>query len=157
MSDHRPLVLIAISTAVVALDQLVKLAVRHLSAPHELLGGLVTLLYTENAGAFLSLGAQLPAVVRELLFGAVVAIVIAVALYTIVTRRVHGSDAVAVAMIAGGGLGNLIDRLLHTGRVTDFLYLSIGALHTGVFNLADVAITGGVAWLFLSSMLPRKR
>ncbi|MGZ7078065.1 MAG: signal peptidase II, partial [Thermoanaerobaculia bacterium] len=62
--------------------------------------------------------------------------------------------AVAVAMIGGGGVGNLIDRLTRGGRVTDFLFMQIGPLHTGVFNVADMAITIGVTWLFVSSMLP---
>ena len=38
------------------------------------------------------------------------------------------------------------------GRVTDFLYLSAGPLHTGVFNVADMAITFGVIWLMTSWM-----
>jgi signal peptidase II len=49
-----------------------------------------------------------------------------------------------IAFIIGGGIGNLIDRLRYGGFVTDFIYLAAGPLHTGVFNIADMAITGGV-------------
>ena len=56
----------------------------------------------------------------------------------------------------GGGAGNLIDRLRFGGRVTDFIYLAAGPLHTGVFNIADMAITGGVLWLALSSLWPKR-
>ena len=60
------------------------------------------------------------------------------------------SDEVALALILAGGVGNLIDRLRFVGRVTDFLYLSAGPLHTGVFNVADMAITLGILWLAVS-------
>jgi signal peptidase II len=53
------------------------------------------------------------------------------------------ADSVGVALILGGGLGNLIDRMAR-GRVVDFLQLRAGPLHTGVFNLGDLAIVAGV-------------
>ncbi len=65
------------------------------------------------------------------------------------------SDVVASLMIIGGGIGNLIDRIMRDGRVTDFIYLEAGPLHTGIFNVADMAITIGVMWLLVSSLLPR--
>ena len=51
----------------------------------------------------------------------------------------------AIALVVGGGLSNLIDRLVNEGRVVDFMQLGIGPLRTGVFNVADVAIMGGLA------------
>ena len=53
-----------------------------------------------------------------------------------------------------GGIGNLVDRVLRHGLVTDFAVVHIGPLHTGVFNLADVLIIIGVAailWTFRES------
>ncbi len=41
-------------------------------------------------------------------------------------------------------MANLIDRILRNGSVRDYVQLGIGPLHTGVFNLADVAIVAGV-------------
>ena len=70
--------------------------------------------------------------------------------------RSHGIDAIAVALIAAGGIGNLIDRVMFHGRVTDFIYLAAGPVHTGVFNVADMAITSGVIWLVISSFAPKK-
>jgi signal peptidase II len=58
---------------------------------------------------------------------------------------------IACVGILAGGLGNLIDRVTNHGQVTDFLNLGIGSLRTGIFNVADVAITGGallLAWLW---------
>ena len=62
----------------------------------------------------------------------------------------------SLALIVAGGIGNLIDRLRFGGYVTDFLYLHAWRLHTGVFNVADMAITGGVLWLLLAWVLPKR-
>jgi signal peptidase II len=156
---RRGLALAALIVAVIALDQWTKVLVReHLTPfPHTYAGGILSLLHAENEGAFLSLGANLPRTTRTLIFSGAVSIAVLLALGMLVTKRVHGIDAIAVALIAAGGVGNLIDRVARGGRVTDFLYLRAGPLHTGVFNVADVAITGGVVWLLLSSFLPQHR
>ena len=49
----------------------------------------------------------------------------------------------ALVLILAGGIGNLIDRLSNGGYVTDFICLGIGPIRTGIFNIADVAITLG--------------
>lgn len=53
-------------------------------------------------------------------------------------------------MIAGGGLENWLDRVLHQGAVTDFVSVGVGPLCTGIFNLADVCILAGVVLLLLA-------
>lgn len=153
---HR-LGLLAVILTILAADQWTKAAARaHLSAvPHHYADGLLTLVLTENEGAFLSLGSTLPEAVRTAIFTGVVAIAVLVALVLLVRGSVRGTDALAVALVAGGGIGNLVDRIARGGRVTDFLYLEAGPLHTGVFNVADMAITGGVLWLAATSFLPR--
>lgn len=135
----------------VALDQWTKTLVRaHVSVPRTYLGGLLTLVRTENTGAFLSVGADLPAWIRTLVFGGFVAVMLVGFTIAVVRGSISArGDTVAAAMIIGGGFGNLIDRLLRTGHVTDFLYLEAGPLHTGVFNVADMAITAGVIWLIV--------
>ncbi|HEY2325654.1 MAG TPA: signal peptidase II [Thermoanaerobaculia bacterium] len=155
MKSNR-LALALIILVVVGVDQWTKaLARTHLSPfPRTYAGGVVSLLHTENEGAFLSLGSTLPPTTRTLIFTGAVAIAVLLALGMLVFNRVHGYDAVAVALIAAGGIGNLIDRLFRDGRVTDFLYLAAGPLHTGVFNVADMAITLAVVWLLLSSFAP---
>lgn len=145
--------------SIVALDQWTKeLARRFLpGAPRHYLGGVFSLWYAENEGAFLSLGATLSPALRTFVFTVAVGIAVVVALVLLFTGRVRGLDSIAVALIAAGGIGNLIDRLTRLGRVTDFLYLSAGPIHTGVFNVADMAITGGVVWLLVSSFRPQRR
>jgi signal peptidase II len=62
-------------------------------------------------------------------------------------RRLEPWRVVALALVAGGGISNLIDRLLYNGRVTDFLNVGIGSLRTGIFNVADMAIMAGALLL----------
>jgi signal peptidase II len=114
--------------------------------------GVLTLLYAENRGAFLSLGTNFPQGVRMVVFDVVVAIGLVIATFVLFRGKLKHRDDVALAMIIAGGVGNLICRLRFGGRVTDFLYLAAGPLHTGVFNVADMAITLGVIWLMTSWM-----
>lgn len=48
------------------------------------------------------------------------------------------------ALIIGGGLSNLIDRIINQGAVIDFMNIGVGSLRTGIFNVADVAIMVGM-------------
>lgn len=60
---------------------------------------------------------------------------------------------IPLALITGGGLSNLLDRMIHDGGVVDFIRVGIETFHTGVFNLADMAIlTGsfGIGYLLLN-------
>jgi signal peptidase II len=141
-----------IFAAVVALDQWTKSLVRRfVGPPHTYAHGLITLLHTENTGAFLSLGANLPAWVRTLIFGVFVTVMLVLFTMSVVRGSMaRRGDVIAAAAIIGGGVGNLIDRLARSGNVTDFLYLQVGPLHTGIFNVADMAITCGVIWLVLT-------
>ncbi|HEV8582974.1 MAG TPA: signal peptidase II [Thermoanaerobaculia bacterium] len=135
-------------------DQAVKAIARgalESSPPVTLLGGAVRLEYTENPGAFLSLGANLPATARFLV--GVVFVAVSLATLLVFTFRAAGltpRQKAGLTLILGGGLGNLIDRLANHGQVIDFVSLGVGPLHTGIFNVADVAITAGVLLMFLS-------
>jgi signal peptidase II len=56
----------------------------------------------------------------------------------------------ASAIISGGAIGNVIDRILY-GKVVDFLDFHIGGYHWPAFNIADVAICTGIAiWIYAS-------
>ncbi len=149
---------VVIALAVIALDQWTKVLVReYVGMPRTYANGLLTVLRTENTGAFLSIGADLPQSIRTLLFGGFVGVLLVLFTIAVVKGSISRiGDTAAAAMIIGGGFGNLIDRLLRTGHVTDFLYLEAGMLHTGVFNVADVAITGGVLWLILTMRAAKK-
>ncbi|MCJ2038053.1 signal peptidase II [Methylobacterium sp. J-059] len=63
--------------------------------------------------------------------------------------------ATALGLIAGGALGNAIDRAAY-GAVFDFVHLHAGAWSWYVFNIADAAIVAGVVGLILDSVLPER-
>jgi signal peptidase II len=159
MTNARRFWLAAIILVTIALDQQTKMMARASlmnALPRHY--AVLTLLYTENPGAFLSLGENLPANIRHLVFDGLVSIGLLVAAFVLFTARMGpGSDDIAIAFIIGGGVGNLIDRFRLGGRVTDFIFLAAGPVHTGVFNVADMAITGGVLWLALSWLLTSLR
>ena len=125
------------------------------SAPISYLNGLVRFEYAENSGAFLSLGSALPSSARffllEVLVGALLVLGVGI---TVFSQRLSLRQKAVLALAVGGGLGNLIDRVSH-GAVVDFVSLGVGPLRTGIFNLADVAITiGMVGVLWLASTEP---
>ena len=65
-------------------------------------------------------------------------------------------EALALAVVIGGAVGNLIDRIVH-GAVVDFVHLYGFGYHFYVFNVADAAITLGVVILLLDGILPSKQ
>jgi len=145
--------------ACVGCDQVTKaLAAEHLAGrpPVLLLGGAFRLLYAENTGAFLSLGAGLPEAIRLWVFVIVTGAVLALLLvYALMHREaMRPWEMLALALVVGGGIGNLLDRIF-LGLVRDFLFLGVGRLRTGVFNVADMAITGG-ALLMLFGLRRRR-
>jgi len=110
-----------------------------------LLGGAVRFEYAENTGAFLSLGSTLPSGMRSLLFVGGTGVIV-LGLLVAMARGQGGSPSgsLGLALLAGGAVGNLIDRVAYDGAVVDFVSVGLGGLRTGIFNLADVAITSGV-------------
>lgn len=80
-----------------------------------------------------------------------VALAICVALAVWLARSTHWVTTVGLAMIIGGALGNVIDRL-RFGAVYDFLDVHAGGWHWPAFNAADSAISIGVVLLILDSL-----
>lgn len=115
-----------------------------------LLGGLVVLTRAENEGAFLSLGAGWPRPVRTAVFSGISSLVVAAAGAWLLVRRPPAATALSLALVVGGGAGNLVDRLTRGGCVTDFLNVGIGRLRTGIFNLADVFLLAGALLLVVA-------
>jgi len=64
-------------------------------------------------------------------------------------------ESFALGLIAGGAIGNVVDRI-RQGSVTDFLDFHIGGWHWPAFNLADVAITAGAACLLVVALFPQQ-
>lgn len=139
----------------VGCDQISKTAARaFLSSAHPItfFGGHLKFTLLQNVGAFLSLGARLPESSRFLVFSFGGSALILVGLYYLIFREhLSNRSFIALNFVLGGSIGNQIDRLLFHGSVTDFLFLSWGPVHTGVFNLADMAVVFGAAFFLLGS------
>jgi signal peptidase II len=148
--SQRTFVFVAILVACVGCDHAAKTVAQDVLAGSpavSLLGDAVRLELTSNPGAFLSLGAELPEAARRAVFMGVVPLTL-LALCWLAWRS--GASVLALGLIAGGGVGNWIDRLAHGGAVTDFVSLGAGPLRTGIFNLADVFIVAGVLLTILA-------
>jgi signal peptidase II len=136
------LLLWTVAGSVVIVDRITKLWAEHaLTAPRDLIDGVVTLRFTTNSGGAFSLGDRAP-----LLFAAA-ATVVCVAIAVTSFRPRSTAQAVALGLILGGATGNLLDRLLRgphlSGRVIDFIDLHVWP----VFNLADAGIVVGALLL----------
>ena len=152
----RVFVILLVSLSCIGCDQISKTIARQTlpqSGVIRLLGDTIRLEYTENLGAFLSFGASISEEVRFWVFLVLNgALLTGMLIYLILSKESKIGQTVALSFVLGGGLGNLIDRIFNDGRVIDFLNLGIGSLRTGIFNVADVAITTGVVLLLILSM-----
>jgi signal peptidase II len=150
----RLLLVSALLIACVGCDQISKHVVRShlaLAESHSFLGDTFRLIHVENTGAFLGLGDSLPESVKVAFFqGAVGLVVLALLWAAAFARDMNRGQVIALALLGAGGLGNLIDRVLYDGRVTDFLNLGVGSLRTGIFNIADVIEMIGVLVFLLA-------
>lgn len=113
------------------------------------LGNVITLEYSENAGAFLSLGEDWPPRARFILFSLGAALLLAFTGVALMSRDRSGSSIVGVTLFVAGGVSNLVDRVSR-GLVIDFMNIAVGPLRTGIFNVADVAIMAGAALAVVS-------
>ena len=144
-----------ISAGIVLLDQATKLLVDRWMALHEsldVIDGFLRLTYVRNRGAAFGIlsDAELPyqaALFSLLSLGALLAI----ALYAWRLPVESRLPRLALALIMGGAVGNLIDRM-RLGYVIDFVDAHIGPHHWPAFNVADSAISIGVTLLVLDML-----
>jgi signal peptidase II len=112
------------------------------------------LLYVENTGGFLGLGATLPSPLRTALFTVVTGGVLALFAVGLFRSKWSPWRMAGLTLFVAGGASNWIDRVLR-GSVVDFMNIGIGWMRTGIFNVADVAIMAGIALFLLPEF--RKR
>lgn len=126
--------------------------------PISLFNDTIRIVYSENTGATLGMGANLPEGVRFALFVLLNGLIsITTLIAALKMRELRLPQMIGLLLVASGGLGNLIDRLLNQGAAIDFLNLGIGSLRTGIFNVADVLILAGAAIFMLSSLREQKK
>jgi signal peptidase II len=115
------------------------------------LAGTVQLQYAENAGGFLSVGANLPPAARTAVFTIGTGLVLIALVATGIRMRVSGWRLVGLTLFLAGGASNWFDRATR-GSVVDFISVGLGPLRTGIFNVADVAILLGVTLVMIEEV-----
>jgi len=152
----RAVVILFVLLSCAGCDQMTKNIARQSlpgKEPIKMFNDTFRLQYAENPGAFLSLGANIPENMRYWLLTILTGVfLVALLTYLIKSRNINKRNTIALSAILGGGFGNLIDRIFNDGRVIDFLNLGIGPFRTGIFNVADIAITLGVFWIAILSI-----
>ena len=161
MPDVRKgsLIWLALSVLVFVLDQLTKwVAVSELQLYQQvpIIDDLFSFTLAYNTGAAFSFLADASGWQRWLF--AVIAVVVSVVLCVWLARLDHSKklEAIALALILGGAIGNLYDRVIH-GKVTDFILVHWQqSWFFPAFNIADSAITVGAALLLFDMFFGRK-
>lgn len=150
---RRLLPLLGLAAIVIALDRWTKhwaSTTLPFNRPVPVLGEFLRLTYTRNSGVAFGLGqgTGFPWYVFSIVAAAVI-------LWLLVRARVAGTARqLALALILGGALGNLVDRIV-TGEVVDFIEVGVRRWHWPVFNVADSAVSIGVVLFVLT--WPAKR
>ena len=150
---HR-LAPLAAALAILAADRVTKVWIeRNVSAwdIRSVIPGFLNIIHAENRGMAFSLLANAPESVRGFsLIGVAGIVLVFVAL--MFWRAAANLERWALALVMGGAVGNLWDRILR-GSVTDFIDVYYGDWHWATFNVADSAITCGALLLGLHLLL----
>jgi signal peptidase II len=159
-SASRKYVLFGVFLALsLGLDQwtkaLARSALRPLSPyrPKVIIDGFFSLRYSENPGVAFGMLQQMPG-------GRLVLTLLAVVAFVLVLTYLRKTEAaatrlhVALGLVGGGALGNVIDRIAY-GRVTDFIVWHVKQHEWPAFNVADAALCVGVALMVLDMLLTR--
>jgi signal peptidase II len=146
----------AIAAAVVVVDRITKAYIRSAFTAFDVtpvIPGFFNIVHTENPGAAFGILADSPSEWSSMLLVAVSLVVMAVIGVMLWKARptaiqAPGLVSVGLALVFGGALGNVWDRLFR-GTVTDFLQVFLGSYEFPSFNTADSAITVGAALLLI--------
>jgi signal peptidase II len=155
----RYLLLALLGVMIVVVDQVTKYWIMQSMRLHEsipIIPNLFSLTYIRNPGAAFGLLAGSSNAFRMVFFG--ITSLFALALLGTILLRLPEKDwmgQLSIAGILGGAIGNLIDRL-RFGEVIDFLDVYVESYHWPAFNVADSAITVGVACLIMHFAFERK-
>ena len=148
MKDRYALFFV-ISTVVFLLDQMTKYLIRsHLRLSEVIpVFPFFSVVYVDNTGSAFGM---LKSLGNPFFIGVAAAAIIVIAVMIIKVR----DNRLALSLILGGAAGNLTDRIVH-GYVIDFLDFSAGGHHWPAFNIADSALTVGIALLMIDMVLRR--
>ena len=148
---------IALALAIVVIDQITKFVILQKFVLHETLyvTSFFNLVYVRNTGAAFSLFADAGGWQRFFFIG----VAVAASAWVVWLLRRHPEQTLfclALAMILGGAVGNLIDRVIF-GSVVDFVQVHYAGYFFPAFNVADSAITVGAGLLLWDGFRPQQR
>jgi signal peptidase II len=153
MNGSKIAVLGSVLGGVLLLDFGTKLIVQrslHLYQQVNVVGDYVRLTYIHNPGAAFGITLGPPGASRYIfLFLSLIALAALAGMYW-VTPAKDKVRLASIALICGGAIGNLLDRIRSSAGVVDFLDVGVGDLRWPVFNVADIAVTTGAIFLALS-------
>lgn len=159
LNKLRAIMMLTVIAVVVALDQLSKfwiVANFSFGELRPIIDGFFNLTYTLNRGAAFGMFSGLSEGLRQLVLALTTTVALLAVLYFLAKDfRGRLPAQVALALILGGAVGNLIDRV-RIGAVIDFLDFYIGSAHWPAFNVADSCICIGVMVLILLKPMPGK-
>lgn len=147
-----------ILAGVVILDFITKMIIQSqlvLGQQRDIVGQFLRLTYIHNPGA--AFGINVGPYSRVIFLGLSVVALLALSAMYWFTPAADRVRLVAIALICGGAVGNLLDRLRSANGVVDFLDMGIGTLRWPVFNVADMAVTLGAVILALSLWKEERR
>jgi len=137
-----------ISSIVILLDYLTKKIIVTKVMLYESINVLpfLNIVHVQNKGAAFSILSNMG---NKYFIGISVIAIIAIAIY--LYRLPKGLELVALSLILGGAVGNLLDRI-SIGKVTDFIDVFVGKWHWPAFNVADSALTIGIALFLIANI-----
>ena len=150
------LLLLLPALAVIALDQISKFVLASIIPRYgsvAVIDGFFNLVHVRNRGIAFGLMNR-PGQGLQFYF-LVAATIGAIALLLFWFRKIKDEDpkiTIGLGLILGGAVGNFIDRI-RLGEVIDFLDFYVGSYHWPAFNAADAAITVGILWLAVNTIL----
>ncbi len=150
--------LVVIGGVIVIIDQLTKFFIVKYLPLHDtvpVVSGLFNIIHIKNPGGAFGLLANLTPGMRTFIFLFISSLAVGLIFYFYIKTPVNQAWlAAGFALIFGGAIGNLIDRI-RFGVVTDFLDFYLSKYHWPAFNVADSAITVGIG-IFIVHLLFKK-
>jgi signal peptidase II len=116
---------------------------------------ILVLVYTENTGAFLSLGRNWNIYIKYVVLLIIPIIICLIVLLHLIIKETKNYCIIVCSCIIGGGIGNLLDRLFNKFKVTDFMNFGIGSIRTGILNMADISVTFGIIILIIFEVIKK--
>jgi signal peptidase II len=145
-----------IALVIFTFDQVTKAMVEASIPLHDartVIPGFLQITHVKNRGAAFGIFADSPSEGKLMLLVFLSVVALGVVMTLLWRNQLHARRmGLGLALILGGAIGNLFDRLAH-GSVVDFVYFHLGGYFWPAFNVADTAIVIGAALLVLDMML----